>query len=100
MSENTKINWYRCKVDKAVMSELMKSSDWLGLRQCVLQLGLFIVTTSVTYAAWLHIDKTNWLWMVPVFLVLLSSTARCQIFSDSGGLGMSFPIRLHSNPKD
>ncbi len=87
MSENTKINWYRCKVDKAVMSELMKSSDWLGLRQCLLQLGLFVLTTALTYAAWLHIDQANWPWMIPVFLVALFIHGTLSSFLGLGGPG-------------
>ena len=47
MSDNEKyrkdktIRWYRCKVDPAVMKELVKRSDLQGLRQALGHLGLW-----------------------------------------------------------
>ena len=44
MTEQIKINWYRCKVDKAEMSALMRKSDARGFLQAGGQLLLFAVT--------------------------------------------------------
>jgi fatty acid desaturase len=71
MNEQIKINWYRCKVDKEVMSELMKTSDFQGFRQSLLQLGLFFATGTLAYLAYRQIHATNWTWSVPVLLGML-----------------------------
>lgn len=66
-----KINWYRCKVDKDVMAELMQRSDFHGFRQVLLQWGLFIATGTLAYLAYLNINSSNWYWSVPLLLVAL-----------------------------
>jgi fatty acid desaturase len=69
MNEQIKINWYRCKVDKKVMSELMKTSDARGFRQVFLQMGLFCTTFTLAYLAFLQVNAANWMWSVPVLLL-------------------------------
>jgi fatty acid desaturase len=68
MNEQVKINWYRCKVDKKVMSELMKTSDARGLAQCLGQLGLFLTTGLLAFYAYTNIHANNWWWSVPFTL--------------------------------
>ncbi len=69
MNEQIKINWYRCKVDKKVMSELMKTSDFRGFCQVIPQLALFLTTGLLAYAAYLQIDAKTWMWAVPLTLL-------------------------------
>ena len=69
--KNSKINWYRCQIDPRVMSELMRCSDFHGLRQVLLHLGLWIATGTLAYMAFLNITRANWIWSVPVLLVAL-----------------------------
>jgi fatty acid desaturase len=71
MNEQTKINWYRCKVDRAVMSELMKTSDYQALRQALPQLALYAVTCTLTYLAYTNVHANNWHWALPVLLLML-----------------------------
>jgi fatty acid desaturase len=68
MNEQIKINWYRCKVDKPVMSALMKTSDLRGFCQVIAQLALFFTTGTLTYLAYLQIHAQNWMCSVPVLL--------------------------------
>lgn len=69
--KNAKINWYRTKVDKKVMSELIRQDNWHGFLQVGLQLGLFITTGLLAYAAFLNINSLNWMWSVPLLLLVL-----------------------------
>ena len=71
MTEQIKINWYRTPVDKAVMSRLMKKSDLKGSIQSVLHLGLFALTGTLTYLAYLQINAGTWAWAVPLMLFCL-----------------------------
>ncbi len=57
--KDARINWYRCKIDKPVMSELMKTSDFHGFRQVICQLGLFAATGTLAWLAYRNIDLTN-----------------------------------------
>jgi fatty acid desaturase len=70
-SQEVRINWYRTKVDKAVMSELMKKSDAKALRHVLLQIGLYICTASTAFLAFKNIHAGNWPWTLPVFLLAL-----------------------------
>ena len=65
------IKWYRCKVDPAVMRELVERSDLQGFRQSLGQLGMFTATGSLAYLAYLQINGASWLWSVPLLLVAL-----------------------------
>jgi fatty acid desaturase len=69
--KDAKINWYRCKVDKQLMSELVKTNNWQGFRQVTLQLGLSLITGTLAYLAFLQVHKTNWYWSVPLLLAAL-----------------------------
>src|SRR5277367_765786 len=71
MTEQIKINWYRCKVDKALMSELMRKSDARGFAQVIPQLLLFALTGTVAYMAFLNVHKYNWKWSLPLLLLAL-----------------------------
>jgi uncharacterized protein YyaL (SSP411 family) len=44
MNDQLKINWYRSPVDRAVMGELMRTSDLRGFLQVIPQLALFAAT--------------------------------------------------------
>ena len=68
---DSKINWYRCKIDKKQMTELMKTSDFHGLRQVICQLGLFCATGMLAFSAAQSVTITNWPWSVPVVTVAL-----------------------------
>jgi len=71
VNEQIKINWYRCKVDRAVMSSLMQRRDRRAFAQALPQLGLFALTGSLAYAAYRQLNAANWPWMLPVVLLAL-----------------------------
>lgn len=71
MSDPARISWYRCKVDKAVMSGLMKRSDARGLLQVIPQLGLYALTGTLAYQAYLRVNAHTWPWAVPLVLLCL-----------------------------
>lgn len=71
MNEQIKINWYRCKVDKAVMSEFMRKSDARAFLQVIPQLGLFALTGTLAYLAFQRLDAANWPWVLPLLLLAL-----------------------------
>jgi len=71
MDEPIKINWYRTKVDKAVMSALMRKSDAKAFAQVIPQLLLFVVTGTLSYLAFLNVHASNWPWAVPLLLLAL-----------------------------
>jgi fatty acid desaturase len=71
MDEPIKINWYRSKIDKAVMSELMRKSDAKAFAQTIPQLLLFAATGTSAYLAWLNIHPGNRMWSVPLLLLAL-----------------------------
>jgi len=48
--KSLKINWYRCPIDKQVLSQLMKKSDMKGLIQSLGHLGLWVLTGSLSWA--------------------------------------------------
>jgi fatty acid desaturase len=68
MNEQSKINWYRCKVDKAVMSGLMKRSDARAFAQVIPQLGLYAATATLAYLLYLNVNARNWPWALPLLL--------------------------------
>jgi len=71
MNENIRINWYRCKVEKTVMGQLMRKSDAKGLAQVIPQLLLFVATGSMAYLAFLKVHRTSWQWALPLLLLAL-----------------------------
>jgi hypothetical protein len=71
MNEHIKINWYRCKVDKAVMSELMRKSDARAFAQAISQLLLFAATGTLAYLAFLNVHASNWTRTLPLLLLAL-----------------------------
>lgn len=71
MNQPLRISWYRCKVDKAVMSELMRKNEARGFAQAILHLALFAATATLTYQAYLNIHANNWPWALPLMLLCL-----------------------------
>jgi len=71
MNEQIRINWYRCKADKAAMSVLMKSSDAKAFRHVFLQLALFALTGTLAYMSFLNINAANWTWSAPLLAAAL-----------------------------
>jgi len=71
MSTPMRIQWYRCKVDPAVMGALLARSDARAFRQVLLQLGLFAATGTLAYGLFLHLHAGNWPWMLPLLLLAL-----------------------------
>lgn len=71
MNEQVRISWYRCKVDKAIMSDLMRKSDFRGFMQVIPQLLLFAFTGTLAYVAFLNVHPANWHWALPVLLLAL-----------------------------
>ena len=80
MNEPIRINWYRCKIDKAVMSELMRKSDARAFAQVIPQLLLFAVTGTRAYLAFLQLHAHNWRWAVPLLLLALFVHGTCARF--------------------
>lgn len=71
MNEEVRINWYRCKVDRRLMSELMRKSDARAFAQVLPQLGLYAVTATLAWLAFRHVSAANWAWSVPLLLLAL-----------------------------
>ncbi len=71
MNEHIKINWYRCRVDKTVMSELMRKSDARAFAQAISQLLLFAATGTLAYLAFLNVHTGNWTRTLPLLLLAL-----------------------------
>jgi fatty acid desaturase len=87
MSEKVSIRWYRTKVDKAVMSRLMKRSDIKAARQCLLVTGLFVLTGTLCYLSFQNVNSANWFWSVPlVFICLFFHGTFCQFMG---------PVAIH-----
>ena len=72
VNEQIKIDWYRTKVDKQVMSELMRKSDARAFAQVLPQLGLFVLTGALAYLAFLNVHPATWPWALPLLLLALS----------------------------
>ena len=80
MTEQIRINWYRCKVDKAVMSELMRKSNAQAFIQVTLQLLLFAATATLAYFAFLNVHASNWRRALPLLLLALFIHGTCSRF--------------------
>ncbi|MEO6845868.1 MAG: fatty acid desaturase [Chthoniobacterales bacterium] len=97
MNEQIKINWYRCKIDKKIMSELMKSSNARAYLQVIPQLILFAGTTTLGYLAYENVHATNWHWALPLLLLALFVHGTCTSFLGLGGpvheLGHKTPFK-------
>ena len=59
MNEQIKISWYRCTVDKAVMSELMRKNDGRAFLQAGGHLLLYAATGTAAYLAYLNVHARN-----------------------------------------
>lgn len=71
MAEPAKITWYRCKVDKAVMRELMRKRNGPVFRQALLHLGVFAATGTLAYLAFLQVHVDTWPWALPLLFAAL-----------------------------
>jgi len=71
MTEQIRINWYRCPVDKTVLSALMRKRDSRALLQVVSQLLLFGLTGTLAYQAFLAVHRSNWPLALPVLFLAL-----------------------------
>jgi len=71
MSEKVKVRWYRCKVDRKVMSELMRKSDAKGLAQAIPSLVIYAITATLAILAFQNLNANNWLWALPLVLLAL-----------------------------
>lgn len=80
LNEKIKINWYRTKVDKSVMSQLTKRSDAKAMRQCIFQLGLFALTSALCFLAIKNIEGGNLWWSIPALLAGLFLHGTCSHF--------------------
>jgi len=69
--KDAKIAWYRCAVDRQTMRQLTECSDFQGFRQVFLLLGSFLLTGTLAYLAYLHVDGANWYWSLPLLFVAL-----------------------------
>jgi fatty acid desaturase len=79
-NEEVRINWYRCKVDKAVMSALMRKSNAKAFRHCLMILGLYACTATLSFFAFKNIHANNWMWTLPLFLLALFVHGTCCSF--------------------
>jgi fatty acid desaturase len=68
---DARISWYRPHVDKAVMAELVQRSDFRGYRQALGHLGLWVLTGTLAYLAFLQVSATTWAWSVPLLVLAL-----------------------------
>lgn len=95
MNDQFRINWYRIKVDKKVMSELMKKSDAKALATVIPQLLLFVATTAFAYWTYTLVHADTWKWAVPLMLFALWIHGSTVAF-----LGMGGPVHelCHKTP--
>lgn len=84
MNEQIKINWYRCAIDRAVLSELMRRKDARAFAQAVGHLLLYAATGTAAYLAFGAIHRSTWPWAVP--LLLLALFAHGTVGSFLGGV--------------
>lgn len=80
MNEPLKISWYRCKVDKAIMRDLVRKSDARGFAQAVPQLLLFVATATLANLAFKSIHANNWPWVLPLLLLAIFVHGTCGAF--------------------
>lgn len=71
MAEQIRIHWYRSRINKAVMSELMQKSDRRAFAQVLPQLALYALTGILSFLAFRNIDSSNSWWSIPVLLLAL-----------------------------
>lgn len=62
--DEPKINWYRTKIESAVMRALTMRSDWRALPYALGLLALIALSGSAAYLAWLHL---GWGWFLVAF---------------------------------
>ncbi len=78
-TDDVRINWYRCQIDKESLRELTRRSDLRAFLQVIPQLALFVATTWLALHSYHH-----WPWYVTVATVFLHGTF-------AGFLGMAGP---------
>ena len=45
-------NWYRCKIDKKILKELSKKSDWEGTKHILIYFIALFVSGYMAYYTW------------------------------------------------
>lgn len=78
-----RLGWYRPHVDHEVLVELSRRSDLRGYGQALGHLGLWGVTGTLAYLAFLNMSAANWFWSVP--LVYLAMFAHGSVGALMGG---------------
>jgi len=81
--ETGRIEWYRPHVDRDVLAELSKRSDFRGFLQAGGHLLLWLCTGTLAYMAFLNISTSNWAWSVP--LLYLAMFAHGNVAGFMGG---------------
>lgn len=61
-----RIHWYRSPIDRELLAQLNRRSDWLGLLQTGGHLGLLCLTGG---GAWYAATQQAWLWMVALLFL-------------------------------
>ena len=98
MTEQIKINWYRCKVDKTVMSQLMKKSDARGFLQAILPLVIWAATGTLAWYAYRNVHADNWPWALPLLLLaLFVHGTNASFFANASGSPATRPRQAVRN---
>lgn len=66
-----KVNWYRCRIDKDLLAELKRTSDWRGYSQALGHLGMWFATGCLSYLAFRNVTAATAYWSVPLLLAAL-----------------------------
>ncbi len=78
--ETGRIEWYRPHVDREVLAELSKRSDFRGFLQAGGHLLLWVCTGTLAYMAFLNISTANWAWSVPLLYVAMYAHGNVACF--------------------
>lgn len=71
MNAPIKINWYRCKLEQPLLSQLMRKSDARGFAQAIPQLLLFAITGTLAYLAFRQFELSHGPWALLLLLLAL-----------------------------
>jgi fatty acid desaturase len=66
-----KINWYRTPINKVLLHQLMKRSNWRGGLQTAAHLGLFFATGAFAYYLFSLVSTGNLWWSLPCLIIAL-----------------------------
>jgi fatty acid desaturase len=68
---NPRIDWYRSPVAPETLAGLMRRSNLRGGLQTLAHLGWFFTTAGLAYWTYSSINATNWVWCVPLLILML-----------------------------